>query len=159
MAENGIDILFENLDINDHPIIYIDNSIDTNHQCFITKIKINFYQLFTLFRELPTVYESGKCKYEWKFTDITGTHTYSIYDWNNKNKLINTTEWYIGANSLGKQSINNFLKVLCDAMKYYHTYYKCIEKNIFNSNIPNIDFDLKQLHQDIVLHKETLKIL
>jgi len=159
MTEKEIDIIFRNLDINDKPIIYIDNSIDTNHQYFITKIKMNFYQLFTLFRELPIVYQSGKCKYEWKFTDITGTHTYSIHDWNNKNILINTTEWHIGANSLGKQSINDFLKVLCDAMQCYHTYYKCIENNIFSSNIPIVDFNLKQLRKDIISHKETLKNL
>jgi hypothetical protein len=110
---------------------------------------------------MPLINSSRNCKtkYKWVFSDETGKCIYTIYDLNNPNRLLNTREWYIGANKLGKDSIDKFLQVLCYAIECYNTYYRCIEEDIFSSKYPIVDENLKRLKMELDDHKHVLELI
>lgn len=138
----------------------LDSTVDSNHSYFIAKVSLNFYQLWSMFGELPCVYKSGKCKYEWKFRQIDGDVVFSIYDWNNPNKLLNTKKWYVGCSRNDKVLVSEFLKVLCDAIECYNKYYKLpIQDRSFSSEIPRVNEILKDIKKYLVLNREMLKKL
>ena len=139
---------------------YLDNDLDSNHSFFVAKVHLNFYQMWTIFRTLPCVYESGKSKYEWKFKHVSSDAVISIYDWNNKNSLLNTKLWYIGSSSNDKKIVGEFLGVLCDAIQTYNVYYKQpIEEKTFTSNNQDVDKELKVIKRSLVEKREILKKL
>jgi len=139
---------------------YLDNDLDSNHSFFVAKVHLNFYQMWTIFRTLPCVYESGKSKYEWKFKHVSSDSVISIYDWNNKDSLLNTKLWYIGSSSNDKKIVGEFLGVLCDAIQTYNVYYKQpIEEKTFTSNNQDVDKELKVIKRSLVEKREILKKL
>ena len=139
---------------------YLDNDLDSNHSYFVAKVHLNFYQMWTIFRILPCVYESGKSKYEWKFKHVSSDTVISIYDWNNKDSLLNTKLWYIGSSSNDKKIVGEFLSVLCDAIQTYNVYYKQpIEEKTFTSDNESVDKELKVIKRSLVEKREILKKL
>lgn len=139
---------------------YLDNDLDSNHSYFVAKVHLNFYQMWTIFRVLPCVYESGKSKYEWKFKHVSSDTVISIYDWNNKDSLLNTKLWYIGSSSNDKKIVGEFLSVLCDAIQTYNVYYKQpIEEKTFTSDNESVDKELKVIKRSLVEKREILKKL
>lgn len=140
-------------------IFVLDQDLNTTNTKFITSIKINFLQLWSIFNTtLPYVYKNDKCKYEWKIAGRDGT-IFSIYDWNNNKKLLQTTEWHISSNVVDPIYINEFMENLCDALECYNTYYKCMEKNIFEDENPIVDSSLKIIKYELLKNKEILKTL
>ncbi len=131
------------------PKIYVHETDISNNEttCMIMKVRLNFYQIWCIFNCMPIINDNPKCKskYKWVFSDKTGKCVYTIYDWNNNNRLVDTYDWYIGANKCGKSSIDVFLQVLCDAIECYNTYYRCIEQDIFSSEYAVVDENLKRI--------------
>jgi hypothetical protein len=139
---------------------YLDNNLDSDHSYFVAKVQLNFYQIWSMFRELPRINKSGKCKYEWKFCHIKTGAVFSLYDWNNKNCLLSTKNWYIGCNINDKALVSEFLSVLCEAIECYNTYYKtAIETKTFTSDIPEVQDALREIQMTIYNNKELLKSL
>jgi hypothetical protein len=135
----------------------LDNTLDSNNSRFVAKVQLSFYQIWSMFCELPVVYKSGKCKYEWKFKHVRTGAVFSIYDWNNKNKLIQTKTWYIGCNTDDNNAISEFLAVLCQAIECYNKYYKtAIEKRTFNSDNPVVQQAIDYFRKSISEQKEVL---
>lgn len=135
----------------------LDNTLDSNHNYFVAKVQLNFYQIWSMFGELPCIYESGKCKYEWKFCHIASGTVFSLYDWNNPNNLLTTKTWYIGSSVNDKTLTAEFLSVLCDAIECYNTYYKIpIQNKTFKSEIPEVQQALHVIKQNICTFKSTL---
>lgn len=110
---------------------YIEDTYEPDKKFFITKISLNFYQLWCIFGQIPFIHTKGKCKYEWIIRQENTNRIFSIYDWNNKNKLINTTQWYIRSNMPDDSS--DFLQVLTDAIECYNLYYKQIYDETYTS--------------------------
>lgn len=137
----------------------LDNSLDSNGSRFVAKVQLSFYQIWSMFMEMPVV-KSGKCKYEWKFSHVKTGAVFSIYDWNNKNSLVQTKTWYIGTTSDDNQVVSEFLSVLCQAIECYNKYYKTpIEKRTFTSDDPRIQDALDQFRRSITEHKNILVTL
>jgi hypothetical protein len=148
---------FENISISTP--FYIDNNLDIKENYFITSVNLNFYQIWSIFNEIPIIYKNGKCKYEWRFQQNQGEPIFCIYDWNNPNSLLQTKKWYIGSNTNNEEKNSEFLKNLCDAIECYNLYYKSIENHIFTSKDPVVHKRLQQIKYSIVKHKELLKSL
>lgn len=106
---------------------YIDDIYESDKKFFITKINLNFYQLWYMFGQTPFIHTKGKCKYEWIIRQENTNRIFSIYDWNNKNKLVNTTQWYIRSNMQGDSS--DFFETLTNAIECYNLYYKHLIEN------------------------------
>ena len=139
---------------------FLDNNVDTNHSYFIAKVNLNFYQLWSIFKELPCVYQAGKCKYEWKFCHVDSDAVFSVYDWNNNNNLLNTKKWYVGCNRNDKVLVSEFLKVLCDAIECYNKYYKtAIETKTFSSKIPIVNDALQDIKTHLIINRDILNKL
>ncbi len=138
-------------------MFYIDNDLDTNHQYFVAKVHLNFYQIWSMFMILPCVYNSGKCKYEWKLKHTKSDVVISIYDWNNKNRLLDTKVWYIGCSVNDKKVIGEFLGVLCQAIECYNFYYKkSIETKTFKSEIEKVNEALQDIKNSLIENKQKL---
>lgn len=158
--ESLIDSL-EMIDIKeDTPCFLLNNDIIANELYFVTKVKLNFYQVWSLFNKLPNVYEYGKCKYEWKFTSKNNDYVFVICDWNNDKSLLQTNTWNILSNTLDDDIISKFLKNLCDALECYNEYYKeSIESHTFTSENPIINTCLQEIKKTLVENKDILKRL
>jgi hypothetical protein len=138
----------------------LDNNLKNDCCYFVAKVQLSFYQLWSMFSELPCVYESKTCKYEWKFVHVRTGAVFSIYDWKNKNTLLNTKTWYIGGSVNDKEIVNEFLMVLCDAIECYNRYYKVpIETKTFKSDIVEVQNGLNSIKRSIVDNREILKNL
>jgi hypothetical protein len=138
----------------------LDNNLKNDCSYFVAKVQLNFYQLWSMFLELPCVYESKTCKYEWKFLHVRTGAVFSIYDWKNKNKLLNTKTWYIGGSVNDKEIVNEFFMVLCDAIECYNKYYKVpIETKTFRSDNVEVQKGLDSIKRTIVDKREILKNL
>lgn len=141
-------------------IFLLDNTLNNDCCYFVAKVQLSFYQLWSMFSELPCVYESKKCKYEWKFLHVKTGAVFSIYDWNNKCSLLNTKTWYIGGSVNDKDIVGEFLMVLCDAIECYNKYYKLpIESKTFTSDIPEVQNALDSIKKTIVEKRDILKSL
>lgn len=151
------------MDIDDsksNQTFILDNSLNNDCCYFVVKVQLSFYQLWSMFSELPCVYQSKKCKYEWKFLHVNTGAVFSIYDWNNKENLLNTKTWYIGASVNDKALINEFLMVLCDAIECYNKFYKTpIETKTFSSDIKEVQNALDSIRKSIVEKRDLLKSL
>lgn len=138
---------------------YIDNSLEISENYFITSVNLNFYQIWSIFNEIPIIHKNGKCKYEWRFQQNPREPIFCIYDWNNPKTLLQTKKWYIGSNVKDDEKISNFLKNLCDAVECYNIYYKSIENHIFTNRDPIINKRLQQIKLSIIKYRELLKSL
>ena len=135
----------------------LDNSLDSNNSRFVAKVQLSFYQIWSMFSELPVIYKSGKCKYEWKFRHVKTGAVFSIYDWNNKNRLLQKKTWYIGCNINDDKIVSEFLAVLCDAIECYNKYYKKeIENKTFKSDNPIVQNALDSFRKSISEQKDIL---
>lgn len=137
----------------------INNDLELDENYFITSVNLNFYQIWSIFNTLPRIYQTGKCKYEWRFQKMENEPVFCVYDWNNNRPLLQTKSWYIGSNTNDETKISEFLKILCDAIECYNLYYKCIEKHIFTSDDPIVDKRLKEIKSSIVKNRKVLKEL
>lgn len=136
---------------------YLDNSVNSECCYFLAKVQLSFYQLWCMFSELPCVYQSKKSKYEWKFIHKKTGVVFSIYDWKNKQNLLNTKTWYIGASVNNSKITAKFLKVLCDAIECYNKYYKVpVENKTFKSECCEVQKVLDYIKTTIVENKTTL---
>jgi len=148
---------FENTSISTP--YYVDNTLDISENYFITSVNLNFYQIWSLFNELPIIHKNGKCKYEWRFQQKPGYPIFCIYDWKNPKSLLQTKKWYIGSNTQDEEKNSEFLKNLCDAIECYNIHYKCIENHVFTNDDPIVHKRLQQIKYSIVKYRELLKSL
>ena len=138
----------------------LDQTIDASQAAFITKIKLNFYQLWCMFGEVPCVYNCGKTGlidlpfYEYKIRSPKAV--FRIYAWREKNGFLNTSNWNIGSNTQDAVEIQNFLEHLFSAISFYSEHYKCIEKKIFRSDNPVVDQRLKGIRNELLQWRDVL---
>ena len=114
-----------------------------DHSCtpiFVTKINLNFYQLWSLFGELPIVTEqsdSVRCYTFVVSSKVDPKELFFIYANGYKGSLLNLISWNIGTcQGVDPIHIQNFLEYLFDALKCFETYY---QQNVsqLNFNHPN----------------------
>jgi hypothetical protein len=91
-----------------------NKTIDSRSAYHITKITVDFIQLWKLFNDYPVArtskYLSNSCIFEYKITK--GTDLFTIYTWCTVENLQNTKEWNIGTTSMDSVSIQDFLECL-----------------------------------------------
>ena len=152
----------------------IDNytSYTKNEMKMITKIDMNFYQLWSLLGELPILRRSctfnedvvrrqGKSKYEWRFIrkDIPNV-IFTIYDYNNKNNFLNTKVWYLGSTTKCKVYNKEFRDTFLDGIKCYNTYYRQgIETRNFTSDNPIVHQNLQRIKRELIEYRDLIKAI
>lgn len=146
----------ENISLNQLQF-YVENTYSPDKKFFIIKINLNFYQLWCMFGQIPFIHTKGKCKYEWIIRQGNSNRIFSIYDWNNKNKLMNTTQWYIRSNMPGDCS--DFLKTLSDAIECYNLYYKHIIEKNSSYIVDEIDQVAYEIKHNLTKHLDLLQTL
>lgn len=167
MERVEIENLVENLEnvtlISDEdPYFILDNNIQRYNLelYFITEVCLNFYELWTIFRELPNINSDNKIKYSWTFTDKNESFIIVLCDWMNDKKLLHTRKWRILSNTKDDIVISKFLKTLCDALDCYNKYYKSkIESRDFKSDNSEINRCLQEIKASLINNKEILKDL
>ena len=181
MSTNNLIKQIENISITDESLdssltnFYSDNSTkvelqvqqdkqDTNNYInlkknfFVTKIKLNYYQLWCIFGQIPIVHDKGKCKYEWIIKQENSNRIFSIYDWNNKSNLVNTKQWYIRTNTSDDPS--DFLEILSNALECYNRFYKySVENESFSNDNKAIHKILQELKEEFIKHKYILECI
>ena len=142
------------------PEFVLDNNLNIDDLFFMIKIKVNFYQLWTIFRELPKTYRSKNCKYAWYFLHKPTGIIISIFDWKNEERFLNTKSWHIGASVNDKNVIREFVKTLFEAVRVYEKWYRIpIEQKTFKSDNPKVQMILQDIKVSIVKNKEILNSL
>lgn len=144
------------------PYFILDNSIqrDNLRLHFITEVCLNFYELWSIFRELPNVNNDNKIKYSWTFISRDTNYVIVLCDWMNDKKLLQTRKWRILSNTNDDTTISKFLETLCDALECYNKYYKSkIESRDFNSDNHEINRCLQEIKVSLINNKEILKSL
>jgi hypothetical protein len=171
VTDSGVEVIssdLETISINseeDEEILdiytyYLDPDAKINKKYLITKVNLNFYQIWTLFKELPCIYNTGKCKYEWKIRQLNSDVVFSIYDWNNNKRLLDTQTWYLGCNVNDETIICKFLKSLCESIECYNTYYKLpIETNNWQSDIPTVNDILQKMNEFMIENGELMELV
>lgn len=162
-----IEDLIENLEgvnLIDKENMYfiLDNNLyrDNLQLYFITEVCLNFYELWTIFRELPNVNSDKKIKYSWTFTDKNEKYIIVLCDWMNDKKLLQTKKWRILSNTKDDIVISKFLKTLCDALECYNKYYKqSIESRDFKSDNEEVNRCLQDIKVSLIQNREVLKSL
>lgn len=172
--DNGNSIIekMSGLSINSTEESPIDSGYELNQSLeiiqevhYVTNIKMNFYQIWSIFGVLPNVYEKGKsgylndnCKYyEYK---IKGPNAFfTVGAWNMKGSFLQENKWNISTTTNNQSDIKSFLEHLYKALELYSTHYKMIEKHIFQSTNEEIDMHLKRIKQELIENRETLKSL
>lgn len=150
------------LESEEHQYFILDNNIhrDNLRLYFITEVCLNFYELWTIFRELPNVNNDKKIKYSWTFTDKNDKCVIVLCDWMNDKKLLQTGKWRILSNTKDDTIISKFLKTLCDALECYNRYYKSkIESRDFNSENQEVNRCLQEIKVSLINNREILKSL
>ena len=138
----------------------INQEVQVGSLYYITEVKLNFYQIWALFNTLPVVNLSGKCKYEWRFTNKENDDVFVICDWKNDKSLLQVKKWSILSTTLDDVKIGKFLKNLCDALECYNRYYKQgIESHTFISENPMVNSCLQDIKRSLFDNKEILKTL
>ncbi|NBP00071.1 MAG: hypothetical protein EBU90_08055 [Proteobacteria bacterium] len=143
----------------------LDQSLVVRDAVHVTKIRLNFYQLWSMFGTLPVVYEKGKSGYlsegtrfyEYKIQGPTALFT--VYAWNMKGTFLQENQWYIGSTAQDSNDTKAFLEYLYEALECYSLYYKGIERHIFESEHPEVDCHLKLIKRELIEHRELLKTL
>jgi hypothetical protein len=141
----------------------IDNYISytKNEMKMITKIDMNFYQIWSLLGELPILRRQGKSKYEWRFIrkDIPNV-IFTIYDYNNKNNFLNTKVWYLASTTHCKQHNKEFIDTFLDGIKCYNTYYhQGIETRNFTSENTIIHKNLQKIKSELIEYRDLIKAI
>ena len=143
----------------------LDQSLVVTDAVHVTKIRLNFYQLWSMFGTLPVVYEKGKSGYlsegtrfyEYKIQGPTAMFT--IYAWNMKGTFLQENQWNIGSTAHDSNDTKAFLEHLYEALECYSLYYKGMERHIFESEHPEVDYHLKLIKRELIEHREMLKTL
>lgn len=151
-----------NLVDKEYPYFILDNNInrDNLELYFITDVCLNFYELWTIFRELPNINNDKKIKYSWTFTEENEKYIFVLCDWMNDKKLLQTRKWRILSNTRNDIIITRFLKTLCNALECYNKYYKNkIESRDFNSDNVEVNRCLQEIKVSLINNKEVLKNL
>lgn len=139
---------------------YLDKYAKVNNKYMITKVNLNFYQIWTLFREMPCIYDGGKCKYEWKFRQKNTDVIFSIYDWNNNTRLLDTVKWYIGCNVNDEFVISKFLECLCNSIECYNKYYKvAVDTRCWQSDVPTVNDILQKMKVFLIENSDLLEVI
>lgn len=167
IKELEIESLVENLEnvtliSDENPYFILDNNIQKENVRlhFITEVCLNFYELWTIFRELPNINSDKKIKYSWTFTDKNEKYIIVLCDWMNDKKLLQTRKWRVLSNTNNDIIISKFLKTLCDALECYNRYYKNkIESRDFNSDNMEVDRCLQEIKVSLINNREVLKSL
>lgn len=148
------------IDINHdgRPDFVLDNSIQADDLYFVTRVQLNFYQIWSIFNTLPIVTTSGKCKYEWRFVSKNKKHIFTICDWNNDKSFLKTKTWHILSNTLDDDIVGLFIKTLCDALECYNKFYKIsIEARDFTSENSVVHTCLQNIKISLIQNKDVLK--
>jgi hypothetical protein len=148
--------------IDQEPYFMLDNDIkrDNLELYFITDVCLNFYELWTIFREIPNINNDKKIKYSWNFISKDEKYIFVLCDWNNDKKLLQTRNWRILSNIVDEVIVSRFLKTLCDALECYIKYYKSsIESRDFNSDNKEVNRCLQEIKRSLIENREILKTL
>lgn len=143
----------------------IDNTVkyDTNKIIYITSIRLNFYQLWAMFNQVPIVYENienGETIKQYEYRIQQDEDIYVIYaNSNEKEGFLKIRNWNIGSTSRRKNDIDGFLRHLNNALKMYKEYYKCIERHIFNSENIYINEHMQLIKDGLLRNRDILKML
>jgi hypothetical protein len=131
------------------------NMIDAMH---ITEIKLNMYQLWAMFGELPKVCKKGENVKVYEYT-IRGKNKdiFTIYAHGHENGFVKTKHWNIGATTNDTAAIQHFMDHLFLALRLYSEHYKCMENNIFESRNEEIDMHLKKIKRELIENKDAIK--
>lgn len=151
----------EKVDLTDKYFV-LNNEIrrDSLELYFITEVYLNFYELWTIFREIPTKNNDKKIKYSWTFETDDEKYVFVLCDWMNDKNFLQTKRWRILSNTLDDDIISRFLKTLCDALECYNTYYKeSVESHTFISDNKDVNKYLYDIKVSLVENKELLKSL
>jgi hypothetical protein len=146
----------KNISLNKSKFYVECTRVQHDKKFFITKIRLNFYQLWSIFGQIPIIHTKGKCKYEWIIRQENSNRIFSIFDWNNKNKLMDTTQWYIRSNM--PDDCSDFLETLADAIECYNLYYKHQIENETETSFP-LDPDVYEIKNNLKKYICLLKTL
>jgi hypothetical protein len=143
----------------------LDQEAQVLNAYHVTGIKLNFYQLWYMFRALPHVYDGGKSAhlsgvklYEYKLRTQTGDF-FTIYAWSMKGGLLKETQWHVGATSREPVVIQDFLEYLYDVLRCYAKHFKCIERKVFESEYAEVDREMKEIKTGLIRYRDVLNIL
>jgi hypothetical protein len=135
----------------------------TSNARHITEIKMNMYQLWAMFGQLPRVYKKGHSSLmsNMKFYEYSikgrNTDVFTIYAWADKEGFLKTRKWNIGATTKDTAAIQHFMDYLFLALRLYSEHYKCMENNIFTSKDKEVDMHLKKIKKELIENREALK--
>ena len=138
---------------------FIDNDINVENFTILTSIEMNFYQVWCLFGTIPVVYDDkhGNRVYEWR---IQGPKSdFCIRNKKKETQLLKIREWNLCTNLVDQMCIQNFLEHLFEAIKCYDKYYKCIEKNDFDSEDSYIHDILQKIKIELVHYRDLIRQL
>lgn len=156
------DLEMVDLDDVEGPFFLLDNDIkrDNLELYFITDVCLNFYEIWTIFREIPNINNDKKIRYSWNFISKDKRYIFVLCDWNNENKLLHTKNWRILSNTSDEIIISKFLKTLCNALECYNKYYKKnIETRNFKSDNTEVNRCLQEIKRSLIENREILKSL
>ncbi len=154
--------MLDKIDLGEDSYFIIDNHVSytKNEMKMITKIDINFYQLWSLLGELP-ILQKGHSKYEWRFIrkDLPNV-IFRIYDYNNKNNFLNTKVWYLGSTTQCKVHNEEFLDTFLNGITCYNTYYRRgIESRDFTSDIQIVHQNLQKIKRELIEYRDLIKAI
>lgn len=158
-------LVLEDSEVEDEEyVLERDNPQDceTSNARHVTEIKLNMYQLWAMFGQLPKVYEKGKSGVSrMKFYEyiIRGRKSdiFTIYAWGHEKGFLHTKRWNIGATTKNEGAIQHFMDYLFLALKIYSENYKCMEKNVFKSGDVETDKHLKKIREELIENREKIK--
>ena len=156
------DLEMVDLDDVEGPFFLLDNDIkrDNLELYFITDVCLNFYEIWTIFREIPIINNDKKIRYSWNFISKDKRYIFVLCDWNNENKLLQTKKWRILCNTTDEIIVSKFLKTLCNALECYNKYYKkSIESRDFSSDNKEVNRCLQEIKGSLIENREILKSL
>jgi hypothetical protein len=141
----------------------VDNEVEYNKNINnVMKIRLNFYQLWAMFNQLPVVYEKicedGEIRKYYEYRIKGDNDIYIIYGYGSEG-FLKLREWNIGSTTNNKNEIEKFLRHLEKALKMYNEYYKGIERHDFTSDNTDINEHMSIIKNGLLKYRETLKYL
>jgi hypothetical protein len=145
----------------------LDQTLQVANAVNVTTLKLNFYQIWCMFGELPCVYVKGKLgllnenykMYEYKIQSQNPGCIFTLFAWNIKGSFLQETQWHIGSTTRDPNEIQAFMDHLLAALQCYSDYYKGVERHIFESEYPEVDQQLKIIKRQLIQNREILKKL
>jgi hypothetical protein len=145
---------------NSEEFYEVDSAIDTKNCMYISKVRLNFYQMWYLFRCIPRVYPNGKSgllrglqMYEFCFRK--NKEIFILYGWGNE--ILKVKNWSIGTNTDNPLSIKHFMETLFDMVQCYSKHYKCMESNTWHSDNVEAHVRLQAIKKELVMYRDHLK--